>query len=81
MPVFLVFKVLKGIITDESDISGALITKSIGSGKTKVLDLKQMKVLDYINHNLQTIKVETSIKRCHSTDSQKQDRIYSRYRQ
>jgi hypothetical protein len=33
MPVFLVFKVLKGIITDESDISGALITKSIGSEK------------------------------------------------
>jgi hypothetical protein len=50
---------LKGIITDES---GALITRSIGSGKTKVLDRKQMKVLDYMNLNIQNIGVETSIK-------------------
>ena len=61
-PGILVFKELKGIITDESDISEALITKSIGSGKTKVLDHKQIKVLDYMNRNLQTVGVETSIK-------------------
>jgi hypothetical protein len=34
-PGLLVFKHLKGIINDEPDISGALITKSIGSGKIK----------------------------------------------
>ena len=59
---FLVFKELKGIISNDADISGALITKSIGSGKTKVLNRKQMKILDYMNRNLQTVGVETSIK-------------------
>jgi hypothetical protein len=53
---------LKSTINDESDVSGGLITKSIVSGKTKVLDPKQMTVLDYMNRNLQTIGVETSIK-------------------
>ena len=79
-PGLLVFKELKGIITDECDISGALITKNIGSGKTKILDRKQMKVLDYMNRNLQTVGVETSIKDA-TLDLQKQDRIYPRYRQ
>jgi hypothetical protein len=40
IPIFFVFKELKDIITDEIDILGAIITKSIGSGKTKVLDRK-----------------------------------------
>ena len=53
---------IQGAQGDESNISGALITKSIGSGKTKVLDHKQMKILDYMNRNLQTVGVETSIK-------------------
>ena len=79
IPVFQ-YSSSKGIITDESDISGTLITKSIGSGKTKVLNRKQMKVLDYMNRNLQTIGVETSIKDA-TIGLQKQDRIYPRYRQ
>ena len=58
----LVLKELKGIITDEYDISRVLITKSISSGKTKVLDRKQMKILDYINCNPQNVGVEISLK-------------------
>ena len=61
-PGLLVFKQLKDIITDESDISGSLITKSIGSGEKKVLNRKQMKVLDYMNRNPQNVGVEISIK-------------------
>ena len=68
------------MITREFDIIGSLISKSIGSGKTKVLDRKQMKVLDYMNRNLHTIGVETSIKDA-TLGLQKQDRIYPRYRQ
>ena len=52
----------------------------MGSGKKKILDRKQMKILDYMNRNLQTIGVETSIKDA-TIGLQKQDRIYPRYRQ
>ena len=72
-PGLLIFKELKDIITDESDISETLITK--------VLDLKQMKILDYMNRNIQTVGVETSLKDATLLDLQKKDRIYPRYRQ
>jgi hypothetical protein len=61
-PGLLVFKEQGGIITDECDISGTLITKNIASGKTKILDRKQMKVLDYMKHNPQNVGVEISVK-------------------
>ena len=68
------------MITREFDIIGSLISKSIGSGKTKVLDRKQMKVLDYMHRNLQNIGIETRIKDA-TVGLQKQDRIYPRSRQ
>ena len=53
-------KELEGIIT-ESDIRGAFITKSIGSGKITVLDPKQMKVSDYMTRDPQTVGPETNV--------------------
>ena len=53
-------KELEGIIT-ESDIRGAFVTKSIGSGKITVLDPKQMKVSDYMTRNPQTVGPETNV--------------------